>query len=376
MTMSRSDVSYINLCSELLDKFSKASTIDGLVKIVEKAFEDYMPKGYFGMYLFDEKENKLKILMASGFSLEERKLAEETAMERHPGYVYKTGKGFYIPDTQKDSSGISVDSPRGFTPRCRVFEPVIYEGNTIGCLGISSPTVNAFGEHDLALFKFFCNLTGRSYAKLKEEEYRRDEAKQIQKLSLIATQTDNAVIITDKAGKIEWVNDAFSQITGYSLEEAMNKIPGRLLQGPETDEEGRKILRLAIARKEKAEVTLINYSKNGGAYDAQIQIYPLFDTAGNHTNYISLQRDVSESVKRNTEILNQQKRFRAIVDTIPDQLFILKTDGTVLEFYSPNPKELYIPEDQVIGINIQSVLEDDALHKRYSSWRQSGTISV
>ena len=62
--MSRSDVSYINLCSELLDKFSKASTIDELVKIVERSFEDYMPKGYFGMYLFDEKEKKLKCLFS------------------------------------------------------------------------------------------------------------------------------------------------------------------------------------------------------------------------------------------------------------------------------------------------------------------------
>lgn len=357
--MSQSDVSYINLCSELLDKFSEASTIDGLVMIVERSFEVYMPKGYFGMYLFDEKENKLKILMASGFSSEERKLAEETAMERHPGYVYKTGKGFYIPDTLNDTSGISVDSPRGFTPRCRVFEPVIYEGNTIGCLGISSPILDAFGEQDLALFKFFCNLTGRSYAKLKEEEHRRDEAKQIQKLSLIATQTDNAVIITDKAGKIEWVNDAFNQITGYTLEESIDKTPGRLLQGPATDDEGRKILRKAISQKEKAEVTLINYRKSGEAYDAQIQIYPLFDDLGNHTNFISLQRDVSESVKRNTEILNQQKRFRAIVDTMPDQLFIIKIDGTIQEFYSPVTEELYIPEDQVIGINIQDILEAD-----------------
>ena len=357
MTMSRSDVSYINLCSELLDKFSKASAIDGLVKIVESAFEEYMPKGYFGMYLFDENAQKLKIMMASGFSAEERKLAEETAMERHPGYVFKTGKGFYIPDTLKDSSGISIDSPRGFAPRCRVFEPVIHEEKTIGCLGISSPIVDAFGAQDLALFKFFCNLTGRSYAKLKEEERRREEAKQIQKLSLIATQTDNAVIITDKAGKIEWVNDAFSQITGYSLEESLHKTPGRLLQGPETDDAGRKILRNAIDKKEKAEVTLINYRKSGEAYDAQIQIYPLFDSIGNHTNFISLQRDVSETVKRNAEILSQQKRFRAIVDTLPDQLFVLKTDGTVIEFYSPNKSLLLLPENQIIGTNLNDFLD-------------------
>lgn len=357
MAPNQADVSYVNLCSQLLEKFSTAINIEALVGIVESSFEEYMPDGYFGMYLFDEKEQRLKIMMARGFSPAERISAESTAMDRHPGYVYKTGKGFYIPDTLNDSSGISVDSPRAFLVRCRVFEPVNYNGKTIGCLGIASQVTNAFNELDLALFSFFCNLVGRTYAKIKEEELRREEAAQIQKLSLIATQTDNAVIVTDKSGKIEWVNSAFTQITGYELEDAKYKTPGRLLQGPLTDDDGRKILRSAIQNKEKAEVTLTNYRKNGEAYDAQIQIYPLFDEKGNHTNFISLQRDVSETVTRNAEILNQQNRFRAIVDTLPDQLFVLKTDGTVIEFYSPNKSLLLLPENEIIGTNLNEFLD-------------------
>src|SRR5260370_9611875 len=51
------------------------------------------------------------------------------------------------------------------------------------------------------------------------------------KLSLVATNTDNAVIITSPAGKIEWVNDAFSRISGYSLAEVAGKMPGAVLPG-------------------------------------------------------------------------------------------------------------------------------------------------
>ncbi len=359
MPDNNSDVSYIDLCARLIEEFGSAEDIAALVQIVESSFVHHMPKGYFGMYLFNEREHKLKMMMASGFSPEERKLAEETALERHPGYVYKTGKGFYIPDTHEDNSGISIDSARSFNIRSRAFEPVNYNGKTIGCLGITSEAVNAFSEKDLALFTFFCKLTGITYAKLKEEEERKLEAQEILKLSLVASQTDNSVMITDKFGKIEWVNNAFTLITGFTLAEAIHKTPGFLLQGPRTEDEKRKIFRDAIAKKVKAECTLINYRKNGEAYHGFVQIYPLFDENGVHTNFISLQRDVSEASKINLEILDQQKRFKAIVNTLPDQLFILKTDGTILEFYLPEKQHLDLPDDQVIGANIQGFLDEN-----------------
>jgi PAS domain S-box-containing protein len=58
---------------------------------------------------------------------------------------------------------------------------------------------------------------------------------ELAKLSLVASKTDNAVIITDKDGYIEWVNEGFVRLTGYTLLEVRGKKPGSILQGPETD---------------------------------------------------------------------------------------------------------------------------------------------
>ena len=49
-----------------------------------------------------------------------------------------------------------------------------------------------------------------------ERELRRSEA-EARKLAMIASRTDNAVILTDPEGHIEWVNDGFTRITGYEL---------------------------------------------------------------------------------------------------------------------------------------------------------------
>ena len=56
-------------------------------------------------------------------------------------------------------------------------------------------------------------------------------------LSLVASNTDHSVVITDRNGLIEWVNDGFSRITGYEPFEVVGKKPGLLLQGPLTDRE-------------------------------------------------------------------------------------------------------------------------------------------
>ncbi len=60
---------------------------------------------------------------------------------------------------------------------------------------------------------------------------------ELAKLSLVASKTDNAVIITDKEGLIEWVNDGFTRLTGYTLAEVLGKRPGAILQGPLSDPE-------------------------------------------------------------------------------------------------------------------------------------------
>jgi PAS domain S-box-containing protein len=350
-------IDLLSKCIEIQKKLFAVESEKDLMLSVETIFEELLPLEYSGLYIYNPNLEILELKIAHGFTEEERLIAEKTAMERHPGKVFRTGVQIYVPDTENDPDNNTIDSPRTFQVRTRLYQPIFIKDNCIGVFGVVSKRPNAFSDLEKKLFEFVCQVFGKARLNLLQVFEIKQVNKELERLSLLATHTDNAVIITDKAGKIEWVNDAFIQITGYSLEESIDKTPGRLLQGPATDDEGRKILREAIAQKEKAEVTLINYRKNGEAYDAQIQLYPLFDSAGNHTNFISLQRDVSESVKRNAEINKQQKRFRAIVDTLPDQLFVLNTDGTVIEFYSPNKSLLLLPEDQIIGTNLNDFLD-------------------
>src|SRR5579862_5530653 len=59
---------------------------------------------------------------------------------------------------------------------------------------------------------------------------RRNEVES-RKLALVASRTNNAVIITDALGRIEWVNEGFTRITGYGIAEVLGRKPGSFLQG-------------------------------------------------------------------------------------------------------------------------------------------------
>ena len=123
----------------------------------------------------------------------------------------------------------------------------------------------------------------------------RQNADELSKLSLVASKTDNAVIITDAGGFIEWVNDGFTRITEYTLDDVRGKKPGSFLQGPKTRPETVQKIRDAIARGEAVSDEIMNYSKSGRPYWLGIDIQPVREVEGGPvTHFIAIEREVTE----------------------------------------------------------------------------------
>ena len=57
----------------------------------------------------------------------------------------------------------------------------------------------------------------------------------LRKFQLVVEHTSNMVIITNAAGEVEWVNQAYTDVTGWTLPEVRGRKPGSYLQGPGTD---------------------------------------------------------------------------------------------------------------------------------------------
>lgn len=119
-------------------------------------------------------------------------------------------------------------------------------------------------------------------------------SRRLEMLAAVARRTGNAVIVTDAAQRIEWVNEGFSRLTGYDLAEVVGRRPGELLQGPDTDPKTRAHMAACIAQEQPFEAVVLNYGKRGEQYWIRIEAEPTRDAAGRLTGYIAIETDVTE----------------------------------------------------------------------------------
>jgi PAS domain S-box-containing protein len=118
--------------------------------------------------------------------------------------------------------------------------------------------------------------------------------KELQKLSLVASKTDSAVIITNSDFEINWVNDAFQRLSGYELSEIAGKSSQDLLHGSATDFATIQFMHQRLNAKETFVGELEQYHKNGSTFWSQVSITPIVDHAGEIVEFITLQDDITE----------------------------------------------------------------------------------
>ena len=125
----------------------------------------------------------------------------------------------------------------------------------------------------------------------------REKEAEARKLALVASRTDNAVIVSDAEGRVEWVNEGFVRITGWTLEEVIGKTPGSFLQGPETSQVTMQMMREKLRDGQGFRAEILNYAKDGRKYWIAVEIQPILNEAGVLTNFMAVESDVSERIQ-------------------------------------------------------------------------------
>ena len=103
----------------------------------------------------------------------------------------------------------------------------------------------------------------------------------------------NGVIVTDKQGRILWANQAFAQMTGYSITEAIGKTP-KLLNSGMHGPDFYKTLWTTILSGEVWHGEVINRRKDGSLYIDEQTITPVINSSGEIENFIAIKQDVTE----------------------------------------------------------------------------------
>jgi PAS domain S-box-containing protein len=118
--------------------------------------------------------------------------------------------------------------------------------------------------------------------------------RQFARLAEVASRTGNGVVVTDLEGRIEWINDAFARMTGWTLDEVRGRKPGAFLQGPHTDLETVRRISESLKRREAFEVELLNYRKDGVQYWIHFECRLALDEEGQPAGFVAIETDITE----------------------------------------------------------------------------------
>jgi PAS domain S-box-containing protein len=119
-------------------------------------------------------------------------------------------------------------------------------------------------------------------------------------------------MLTDEIGRILWVNNGFTKVTEFAMEEVVGKYPSEILCGPETDVETKEAIVRAINEKSKYRGEILNYTKSGKKFWVYIDITPIYNDAGDVVKFIAVENDITaikEAEKKLMDNLEQERKL-------------------------------------------------------------------
>ena len=173
------------------------------------------------------------------------------------------------------------------------------------------------------------------------------------KLSLAVEQSSSSVLITDLGGNIEYVNEAFVTVTGYSRDEVIGRNP-RLLKSGKTPPETYVDMWTTLTKGDPWQGEVINQTKHGVEYIELIKITPVRQLNGNITHYLGLKEDITAKKQVELHLQQSEQALREAKDEA-ETLAKAKT-----QFLANMSHEIRTPMNGVIGFS------ELALHKEMS----------
>ncbi|MBI5943920.1 MAG: PAS domain S-box protein [Chloroflexi bacterium] len=144
---------------------------------------------------------------------------------------------------------------------------------------------------------------------------RKQAEEKLLQLSRAVEQSPASIMITNTAGIIEYVNPRFSQVTGYSFEEAIGKNP-RFLSTDKTKAGSHQQLWGSITAGQEWQGEFVNRKKNGELYYEAAIISPIIDARGVTTHYLAVKEDITERKKAQDEIQRANQMLTSQLEAI------------------------------------------------------------
>lgn len=181
-----------------------------------------------------------------------------------------------------------------------------------------------------------------------------ERTEKLNKLVMVVEQCPLNIVITNIEGQIEYVNPAFTRVTGYEAKEAIGKNP-RILRGeasPDMREDVRDTIMAGNTWRSKTQYK----KKNGDYFWGAISIAPITNELGEMTHFVAMTEDISEANELEQEVKEVRERNELILDCAGEGIFGLDTSGKVTFYNRAAANMLGYQINELIGIDLHQAV--------------------
>lgn len=189
---------------------------------------------------------------------------------------------------------------------------------------------------------------------------RRLTEEKLRNLSRAVEQSPATIVITDTKGNIEYVNPKFTDVTGYTYDEAIGNNP-RVLRSGEQTKEFYKNLWDTILTGNSWKGEFHNKKKNGELFWEEAVISAIFDVEGRIINFIAVKEDITEKKKMEEKLIKSEEEFRSVWENSVDAMRLIDKNGIIINVNNAYCNLFGLSKEQLIGnlFNVSYYIRDN-----------------
>ncbi len=178
------------------------------------------------------------------------------------------------------------------------------------------------------------------------------------RLALVAENTTNAVVITDAVGHIDWVNNGFLKLTGFSLDQVRGQLLATFLDSDVADKKAIESLHTAIANGSSCRMELVSRALMGREYVVDIEVQPVRSENHSIIGYVAIETDITAQITHRNQLASI---FRAMAEG----LVVMAVDGTII---SCNPEA-----ERILGVSREQIFQRTVGGGSWNGIHEDGT---
>ncbi|UYV13115.1 MAG: PAS domain-containing protein [Phycisphaera sp.] len=197
-------------------------------------------------------------------------------------------------------------------------------------------------------------------------------------LADIARRTTNAVIVTDVQRRVIWVNDAFTRISGYTLDEMIGRVPGQVLFSPNSDPSTLDDMFEQLSNDRGFQGELLNRAKDGSDYWVLLDMQPRHNDDGALIGFMAIESDITERKLTQIEQERVMAELAGFFESSLELLCIIDFQGRYVKANDAWENLLGISCDELCSREFREFVHPDDIstsESRLETLSQGGSIA-